>query len=467
MIHIINKELKELLRDGRFKMASIILVVLLIIASFTGFSQYKRNNLQHEESKRKERSNWESQGQKNPHSAAHYGTYVFKPQFALSLFDYGITKYTGNSIFLEAHNRNEAQFSEASDQTSLTRFGTLSINFVLLYLIPLIIILIGYNSSSKEKELQTNILLKSQGIHPAKMILGKWSAIFIPTFLGVTFLFFVIGIVLSNLENITFFSWYDLVALFFLYIIYYMIMVTITLLVSTWSKTSGISLVSCLALWIAFCFITPKVATNLVNHNYPYASQSEFSAAIEMDLKNGLDGHNPWNEAAKQLKKETLIEFGVDSVSQLSFNYDAYRMQKGEEHEAEIYAKHYSDLDKITQKQNETYQRLSFISPFIPLRFLSMDIANTSYDLHWDFMNKTEAYRIEMQEFLNYDFKDNSKTGEWDYEMNAETFIELPKFSFIAPNIWEVINRNLQNIHSLLLWLILPFGGLILSSKKI
>lgn len=347
MKHIVFKELKELIRDGRFKVASGILVILLAIATFTGVAQYNRDNQQYLESTHKERSMWESQGEKNPHSAAHYGTYAFKPKFALSLFDYGVTKYTGNSIFLEAHNRNEASFSEASDETSLTRFGTLSINFVLLYLFPLIIILITYNSYTKEIEHQTFTLLKSQGVKPIKLVIGKWMASFLPVFIFITVLFLIIGIVLSGIENLSFFSWNGLMALYASYMIYYMVIISITLLVSMWSKSSGTSLVSCLVVWIVFSFITPKIATNFANKNHPYPSKTEFLAGIEEDKKNGLDGHNPWNKAAKKLKEETLKEYGVDSVSQLSFNYDAYRMQKGEEHEAKVYEKHYNDLKEI------------------------------------------------------------------------------------------------------------------------
>lgn len=467
MKHIVLKELKELMRDGRFKVATLILVILLALATFTGITQNERHRIQYLESTQKERSIWESQGEKNPHSAAHYGTYAFKPQFALSLLDYGVTKYTGNSIFLEAHNRNEAGFSEASDQTSLTRFGTLSINFVLLYIFPLIIILIGYSSYTKEKEHQTFTLLKSQGVKPVELALGKWFAMFVPVIVCIAILFLIIGIVLSNFHDLKFFSWSGLFTLGLFYILYYMVIITMTLLVSMWSKSSGISLVSSLVLWITFSFITPKVATNFANKNHPYPSKSEFITSIEEDKKNGLDGHNPWNEAAKQLKEETLEKYGVDSVNQLPFNYDAYRMQKGEEHEAKTYEKHYDELNVIAQKQNMTYKRLSFISPFIPLRFLSMDIANTSDKLHWEFTDAAEQYRIETQKFLNYDFKDNSKTGEWDYKMDADTFKKLPEFEFVPPMLSQILVGNTQNILFLLLWLILPFGGLIFTSKKI
>lgn len=467
MKNIIFKELKELIRDGRFKMVLSITLVLLVVATITGVNQYKKNNQQYLESVSKERNIWETQGAKNPHSAAHYGTYAFKPKFALSFFDYGVTMYTGNAIFLEAHNRHEALFSEASDQTSLARFGTLSINFVLIYLVPLIIILIGYNSYTKELEHNTFTLLKSQGVHPVKLALGKWLATYIPVFALVIVIFFSVGVVLSSLENLEFFSWSSLFALFLSYSFYYLIVTTITILVSMWSKSSGMSLVGSLVLWIVFSFIAPKVATNIANTNHPYPSKLEFNARIAEDKKNGLDGHNPWNEAAKKLEQETLKKYGVDSLSQLPFNYTGYRMQKGEEHEAKIYEKHYNILSEIAVNQNETYKNLSFISPFIPVRFLSMDMTHTSDNLHRKFTQAAEKYRIKKQQFLNYDIKDNAKVGQRDYKMSAEKFKKLPKFSFTPPALSQILKENIKNLLFLALWLILPLAALIISSKKI
>ena len=50
-----------------------------------------------------------SQGEKNPHAAAHYGIYAFKSVRPLSFFDTGISSYTGVSVWLEAHKQNEAE----------------------------------------------------------------------------------------------------------------------------------------------------------------------------------------------------------------------------------------------------------------------------------------------------------------------------------------------------------------------
>ncbi|WP_105004196.1 ABC transporter permease [Tenacibaculum sp. SG-28] len=285
MKHIIYKELKELIRDGRFKITVYITLFLLLIAGVTGIKQYQKNNQQYQESVQKERTIWETQEEKNPHSAAHYGTYAFKPKFALSLIDYGVNKYTGNSIFLEAHSRNEAAFNEASDQTSLARFGTLSIHFILIYLFPLLIILIGYNSYTKEKEHQTFTLLKSQGVQPLSIALGKWFATLLPIILLTLIVFLVLGILLSSLSSYVFFSWSNLISLLLVYLVYYLIITSVTILISMWSNSSGVSLVGSLAVWILFSFVTPKIATNIANENNPYPSKSVFEARINDDKK--------------------------------------------------------------------------------------------------------------------------------------------------------------------------------------
>ncbi len=180
---IASKELKEILREGRVRILATTAVALLISAILVSKSYYESVNAQHTAARTNTRNLWLNQEDKNPHSAAHYGTYAFKPKYPLSLIDNGVDKYSGVSIYLEAHKRNESQYVTAQDQTALARFGDLTPDFILLFFIPLFIILIGFNSFSKEKESGTLRLLQSQGISGSKLALGKWLGVFIPVVL--------------------------------------------------------------------------------------------------------------------------------------------------------------------------------------------------------------------------------------------------------------------------------------------
>ena len=467
ILHTFLKETKELLRDGRIRVAFLIVILLLGVAVWISTKQYNHVNEQYEVAKTAERAIWDNQGEKNPHSAAHYGTYAFKPKYPLSLVDQGVDKYAGTSIFLEAHKRNEAQFSAAADQTGLARFGDLTPDFILLFIIPLLIILLGYNSFTKEREMGTLTLLKSQGISNWKWIFGKWMALFAPVLIITTLLFLTAGILLDSLENFGVFSWSTLLTMYLVYVVYYIVFTNIVLLISLRAKKSGISLVVSLCVWIIACLAAPKAASSIAETKHPYPSRQEFASNVLKDKKEGLDGHNPWSKQAKQLEEEVLNQYGVDSLHQLPFNFDAYRMQKGEEHEAEIYFKHYNHLKQQYTNQAKLYRGLAVLSPYLPTRFLSMSLAHTDYATHWDFADAAEEYRIATQLFLNDNFAENSKYGEWSYQADPELWKELPKFEYDPPKLGSIISYNTSNFGILSIWLLASFGLLFFKTKTL
>ena len=464
---IFLKETKELLRDGRPRIALIIVVLLLLVAVWVSARQYENTNAQYAVAKQTERGIWDGQGDKNPHSAAHFGTYAFKPKYPLSLLDQGVDKYAGVSIFLEAHKRNEAQFSAATDQTGLARFGDLTPDFILLFLVPLLIVLLGFNSFTKEKELGTLPLLKSSVAPAWKLVWGKWMALFTPIFLISLVLFILAGIILSSLKDYGVFEWSSLLMMLVVYLFYYIIFINLVMLVSFISKRSGISLVASLSLWILTCLAIPKIASTIAEQQYPYPTRQVFQAEVLKDKKSGLDGHNPWSKEAKLLEQQVLAEYKVDSLHQLPFNFDAYRMQKGEEHEAEVYFKHYKFLKEQYQNQSAVYRNLASISPFLPTRFLSMAIAHTDYGTHWSFSDAAEKYRIATQKFLNDDFAQNSALGEWSYKADASKWATLPPFEYEPSKLNTILSQNASHLLILGIWTVLSFGILFVTTKRI
>lgn len=463
----IIKELKEIFRDGRFKFSALLVIILVAIAIAIGSNQYKNTNKQYDISQNSERDVWDSQGEKNPHSAAHFGTYLFKPKNALALLDQGVDKYEGISIFLEAHSRNEAQYSAAGDQTELSRFGELTPDFILLFVIPLLIIIIGYNSFTKEKEGGTDILLKSQGISNLKLTIAKLIAVYIPVFIICTVLFLAAGIILSSLANYSAFSLSNLLSLYITYLLYYLVFTQIVLFISALTKRSGISLVSALSFWILSCFIAPKVAANIAEIKYPYPTKQEFATNLQEAKKGGISGHNPWSKEAKALEAELLKKHNVNDVSELPFNFSGYIMQKGEEHEAKVYFEAYNKLKEQFSNQANTYKSMAFVSPFLPTRFLSMGIAGTDYESHISFAEAAEAYRIKTQKFLNDDNMNNSKYGERGYKADADFWKTLPKFDYATPGLSTVLELQKTNIGALILWVLLSTLLLFISTKKI
>ena len=464
--HVIRKETRELFRSGRFRFGIVVVLMLLMLAVVISTSYFNQIQEQHATANQNERMLWLDQGNANPHNAAHYGTYAFKPKYPLSLLDPGVDKFTGISVYLEAHARNEAEHVAAADQTGLARFGDITPDFILLFIIPLFIVLIGHDNWTKEKQRGTLRLVKSQGVSTWRLALGKWLSLYMPVSGFTVLLFLIAGLVLSNLNQFGVFSWSALLLMLVVYLIYFAIFNTITLLISVLSKNSDMSLVLLLAFWILSCLAMPKAASNYSDTRYPYPTRQEFQAAVAVDKQKGVDGHDPWSKASLELQEETLKAYNVSELKDLPFNFDALRMQKGEEHEARVYFKHYENLRNIHETQSKIYKSTALLSPFLPARFLSMAIAQTDYYTHWEFTDAAENHRIQMQKVLNTDFAENSRLGEWDYQADTTLWSKIPVFDFEPESARAVMVRENSYLAILLAWLVVSFSGLYLSVRK-
>lgn len=102
-MNIAQKEFTATLRDRRFIIAGAFVLLLMLVAAGTGFRHYQLLAEQRGQANQSARASWLAQPEKNPHSAAHYGTFAFRPTSDLSFLDFGLDTYTGSSVYLEGH----------------------------------------------------------------------------------------------------------------------------------------------------------------------------------------------------------------------------------------------------------------------------------------------------------------------------------------------------------------------------
>jgi ABC-2 type transport system permease protein len=163
---IARKELLETLRDGRFRVLAIMVLALSAASFAAGWKQYVDVERQHLEAQQATREQWLRQPAKNPHSAAHYGMYAFKPKSRLSLVDTGVDSYVGVAAWLEAHKQNEFRYRPAQDRTAIQRFGELTAAEGFLVVLPLFIVLVSFTTFAAEREQGTLRQLLSLGVTP-------------------------------------------------------------------------------------------------------------------------------------------------------------------------------------------------------------------------------------------------------------------------------------------------------------
>jgi ABC-2 type transport system permease protein len=141
-------------------------------------------------------------------------------------------------------------------------------------------------------------------------------------------------------------------------------------------------------------------------------------------------------------------------------------MQQGEEHEAEIYFKHYQSLKETYQNQTRVYKTLAVLSPFLPTRFLSMAICRTDYHAHWDFADAAEKYRLMLVGKMNGDMVENSKTGEWDYLADEKLWAAVPDFDYQPLSQRTVLALQQGNLLTLLGWWLVSAMAVYVAVKK-
>lgn len=465
IIRTARKEITEMVRDGRFRLAAAIVFALLGGALLLGWQHYREVNAQHEAARKATREQWLKQGKKNPHSAAHYGIYAFKPKMPLTMVDRGTDPYTGVAVWLEAHKQNEFKYRPAQDATAVQRFGELTGATVLQLLIPLLIVLIAFNSFSGEREQGTLRQLLSLGVKQSDLAIGK--TLGVAAALGLLLVPATIaGVLALTLAS----GQADMVAalprmawLAVSYLLYFCAFVGVTLAASAWAPSSRAALIGLLGFWMLNGLIAPRAASDIAKTVAPTPSAFEFGNKLEQELKGS--GHDSSDARVERLKLELFKKYKVNSIEALPINFNGARLQDGEEHGNEVFDKAYAELWDIFSRQNAVHRLLSVVAPYLSIRSASMAFAGADFAQHVHFAKAAEEYRRMIQRVMNEDLMKNAgNTGS--YFAGDELWHRVPPFEYTSPGATWVLETQLPTLGLLALWCGAAFAAAIAAARQ-
>jgi len=450
MKSILFNEWKNLLITPGMQVAAFVLMAALGFTAWAGLEEYRVVAQMEGEAKTHLRQQWESMGPSNPHSAAHFGTYVFKKNHALTAFDEGANSYVGRTLYLEGHRQNELVQSDAAQGDVLSRFGKLRPALILQIILPLLLLLFAFQSVRSERDADRLRLLLVQGVSYSKLLYGKLWSLWIP---GMGFVLLTLGIQMGLLG----FSG-PLVGrallLAFGYGLFYWIVIALALWLSSKTVKSYTALSWLLGIWIVWVIFYPKVTYSVAGILYPLPDRVEFSASMKEDRSALLDGHNPEEEALKVLEDSVLNAYGVTSKEELPINFDGLLMQADEEFGNRVWDKHFGELYDQMQKQKSLVQWASLPNPFGNLQSLSMGAAGTDNFHQVDFLREAEDYRRVFIRTLNERHAyGGSKTGDWGYKEDQEFFNSIADFQYAEPSFPDLIRQQTPSLILLLVWI--------------
>ncbi len=465
MTSIYINEWKGFLRSRLFLVLTVVFTISLVLVTWLGVIQ---NNEQIEAqtlAQKHVRAQWDEMEPSNPHRAAHFGSYAFKPTTVLSSIDEGVNSVTGNVLRLEGHTQNDVMFSEASQSLLMSKFGKLKPSLLFQFLIPLFLIFLSFNAYTSERESGRLKLLLIQGASVTRIVLSKVLSIWT---IGLILLLFTTGVqLLFNVNQFNLDTFLRLILLITSYGMYYLILINVTVALSLLFKSRTASLSLTIVVWVIWTVFLPKIIGNAVEKMSPLPTRIEFQEAMSKDRSKGIDGHNPSDERKKQLEQATLDKYNVESLSELPINFAGIVMQADEEYGNEVWDKHFGAIYTQLEIQKKNVQRSGLINPFNAVHSLSMGTAGTDMFHHLDFLKQAETYRRIFIKTLNDEYAfGGAKTGERGWKADTAFFQSVKDFEYQTPALQSLSAKYILDVLVLLLWFV---GSLLLlktSSKK-
>jgi len=465
---IARKEFLEMTRDGRFRAAFAVVMVLLLASLALGWKHYRDVDDQRREAQRTTRRQWLEQGEKNPHGAAHYGVYAFKPKSPLSLVDPGVDAFTGVAVWLEAHKRNTLKHRPARDATALARFGELSAAAVLQLLVPLLIIVLAFPAFAGERDQGTLRQVMSLGVPPRELALGKalgvsWAmaVLLVPaSLLGTT----ALGLASGPEGLIAETPRMGVMAVG--YLLYFGIFLGLSLAVSALSGTSKTALLALLGFWVVNCLVVPRASADLASRLHPAPSAFEFHRALGEELSQGINSHDPNSQGMQALRETILLRYGVEREEDLPVSFAGIALQEAEEYGYGVYDKHFAALWNTFARQDQAQRLAAVVSPYLAVRSLSMGAAGTNFARDREFADAAERYRRDLIKIMNDDITQNAQGKNFGYTADADLWEKVPDFHHEALDFRGSLAENRPDLIILAAWFLTAgFAAMIATAR--
>ncbi|WP_434391392.1 ABC transporter permease [Melittangium boletus] len=466
VFRVAAEEWRALARNRVAMIASVTLAALLVTSALLGVEQRDATQAARARYQATADEAFDAQPDRHPHRMVHYGQFVFRPLSALAFFDPGVEGFTGNTVFLEGHRQNSANFSEARQSSLLLRFGQLTPAFVLQTLAPLLIVFLAFGAVAREREQGTLRLLLAQGLRPSELALGKLGA-----HAGVVAAIAAPALLVLAAAGLA--GWVPPMPGLLLmsgYLLYLSIWAVGALLVSLWVRRARDAMLVLVAVWMGVVILAPRLLPELAVARVPTPTRIETDVAIHQELKRLGDSHDPDDPYFSAFKAKTLARYGVDSVEALPVQWAGLVAMEGERMTSGLFDRHARDAFAREAEQNQLVRRFGVLSPLIAVRQLSMSLAATDTESHQDFLEQVERHRYAFVQALNLlqVTKIPNQNAGADPRIAAAHWKTLPGFTYRPPDVLQRAGDRIQaNLLVLGCWLVALLVGCGLAARRL
>lgn len=452
---VARKDRSELRRDRRLVVA-ILLVLLLaaaaIVATYVRVADYERDRAA---AATADRASWLGQGSRDPHSAAHFAQWAFRPISAPALLDPGTLPHTGSAIWMEAHARNPATFRPVEDRAGTLQLGEFSAAWVLQTLAPLLLLVLAAGAVARERERGTLRLMLATGATARALVGAK--ALSLTRIAGlVTAPLLTLAALAVALTPQTIASegivrtllWCLIHAAFLL------IVVLIAVAVSARARSTAAALVALIGMWTIAVPLAPRAAASLAEAVQTTPPGERFWAAIQSDIRDGFDGSGTAEQRNAALEERLLRRYGVADTEQLPISFRGANLDYNERFNNLAFERRFAELEHIYERQRQVMRALSVLTPLIAVQNLSTGLAGTDQAHARHFAAQSEAERQRVVNALNRDLMING-AGNPAYKANEQLWRRFGPFEPAPLPLSRALANVWPDLVILFAWLLL------------
>lgn len=433
---LLKKELTELLRTTRVGWLLAGLAALLGLALYNGYAYATTRSAFLRDSQQTTYQQFISQGDKNPHLGAHFGFYAYKPTADLALVDNGLEDYTGNSFYLEPHQRGVVKFREVSDATGLRSFGFLNMGYFAQFVLPLFIFLLTHGVFAKEWENGTIKMVLSTRVRARQLFAGKLLAcgLLVAAVVGAL----TLGALALLLAQNGLAGLGRLLPTYGCYVaglgLYALLLTVLGVAVSLLARSSALALVVLAGFWLVGVFLVPRLASELARRAYPSTTAVAFDDQTFHDKEYGVGHEGTKDERRAQLERRTLAQYHARRLEDLPVFYIPIAIEYFEETDGRVMDRAYAAIERTEARQNRLVLASAVLSPFLAFRDFSLHLTATDINTHNDFAQQAEAHRRRVGVVVDAFYQKNTLASN-------DFWKTVPQFAYAAPGLgWRLAN---------------------------
>jgi ABC-2 type transport system permease protein len=272
--------------------------------------------------------------------------------------------------------------------------GSFDLAFVLVYALPLLILGLGYNVLSGEKEEGTLALALAQGASVQSLTLGKLLLRF-ALVLGVAWAVPTAGLLIAGRDLAAPSALIRLLLLYGVIAVYTLFWFGAVFVAGAITRRSATSAVLLLGLWLALVLVVPSLAGTLVSVVHPTPSRLELAQAV----RTATDAAEAKGERLLQSLYQEHPEYAPSATARDTEDFWVRRYAAEAEVEQTV-TPLLARFETQWRAQHRLGARLAVFSPALLTQIALTEVAGTSETRYVRFHDQVSGFRDEWRRFF-------------------------------------------------------------------